>query len=100
MAQRSVQATQIDYVLLYGKVYDRNGAHWLVLRRKDVPVEDQGNPLIDKVIGLVICMEVGEVSTVYKRDRPSLYIRKKPKHDRRGNRREESGNTDRWSDAA
>lgn len=82
MNQRAVSSDQIAYTMLNGKVYDRAGARWYVLRWKDVPETDRKIRLQDKAVGLVVCVVDDEVATVYKRERPSLYIRKKPKFSR------------------
>ena len=82
MGQRCIRSERLGYVLAWGKVYDRAGATWYVLRRKDIPLEDRTNDQILKMVGVVVCVEADEVTTVYHRARPGLHIRKKPKHDR------------------
>ena len=83
MQQRCIREARLDYVLTYGKVYDRAGATWYVLRRKDIPREDRSNDQILKMVGVVVCMESGVVTTVYHNERPGHHIRQKPKHDAR-----------------
>jgi hypothetical protein len=83
MAQRSVSKAQIDYVLGHGKEYNRAGATWFVLRWKDLPKADRAVGLYEKAVGLVVCMADDSVLTVYKRERPSIHVRKKEKRDQR-----------------
>jgi hypothetical protein len=80
MSQRSVSERQLAYILEYGKEYNRAGATWYVLREKDVPPADRADEVVEKAIGAVVWVTEGQVVTVYKRERPSLYVRKKPKY--------------------
>lgn len=80
MKQRSVSDDELAYVVEYGKVYDRAGARWYVMRRKDIPEVDRSNRRIDRTDGVVVCVEDDVVSTVYRNERPSIHIRKKTKY--------------------
>jgi hypothetical protein len=79
MGQRGIRADQIDYVMRFGKVYDRAGATWYVLRRKDVPTDDLAIAHVQKSIGIIVCVVDSRIATAYHRDRPSHYIRCKAK---------------------
>ncbi len=79
MCQRNIRCWQIDYAQSFGKRYNRAGAEWLVIRRKDIPPQDRRECWAEKTVGLVVCIEHGVVSTAYYRDDPSHYIRCKPK---------------------
>lgn len=81
MDQRCIRADRLAYVVEHGKVYNRAGATWYVLRRKDIPVADRGNDSIRKLDGIVVCVHDDRVATVYHNDRPSIHIRKKSKRD-------------------
>jgi hypothetical protein len=83
MDQRCIRQDRLSYVVVHGKVYDRAGATWYVLRSKDIPLEDRSNDEILKMVGIVVCVEFGVVSTVYHNDRPGHYVRQKQKYDRR-----------------
>ena len=89
MGQRAVRLDQLDYVITFGKVYDRAGATWFVLRRKDIPPDDLVYDWIAKMVGVVVCTEDGSVSTVYHREDPSHHVRQKVKYDRRRSRHDE-----------
>jgi hypothetical protein len=86
MEQRCIREHRLSYVVEHGKVYNRSGATWHVLRLKDVPPEDRSNEKILKTVGVVVCVEFGVVSTVYFNERPSHHVRRKPKYDRRAER--------------
>jgi len=79
MSQRSIHPWQIVYALDLGKQYNRAGAEWRLVRRKDIPPEERGTRQAEKTVGLVVCIERGVIETVYYRDKPSHYIRCKPK---------------------
>ena len=73
------------YAISFGKKYNRAGATWFTLRLKDVPREDRSSDRILKMVGVVVCMECGVVSTVYHNERPSHHVRQKSKRNlRRG----------------
>lgn len=80
MRKRHISHWQIMYARQHGKRYNRAGAEWWVLRKKDIPLRDRGNECVMKSNGLVVCIENGEVTTVYFRSRPSKYIRCKHKN--------------------
>jgi hypothetical protein len=86
MDQRAVRNALIAYAMLHGKVYDRAGARWYVVRWKDMPAADRKDSDLARAAGLVVCEIDGVVATVYKRERPGIYIRKKPKFDCRRHR--------------
>ena len=79
MCQRNISQVQLDYVLDWGKIYDRAGAMWYVLRGKDIPPEHRCDREITKMNGIVVCLEADTVSTVYRHDRPSHHVRQKSK---------------------
>ena len=79
MRQRCIRDWQVDYALRYGKRYNRAGAEWRVIRRKDLRPADRETMWAEKLDGLVVCIEHGMVSTVYFTDRPSLHVRRKSK---------------------
>jgi len=81
MDQRCIRDDRLAYVVAYGKVYNRAGATWYVLRRKDIPVADRVDDSIRKLDGIVVCPHGDRVATVYHNDRPSIHIRKKSKRD-------------------
>jgi hypothetical protein len=87
MDQRAVRKALIAYAMLHGKIYDRAGARWYVVRWKDMPAADRKDSSLARAAGLVVCEIDGVVETVYKRERPGIYIRKKPKNDCRRNQR-------------
>lgn len=87
MSQRGVRHWQLPYALDLGKQYNRAGAEWRVVRRKDIPPKDRGTCWAEKTVGLVVCIERGVISTVYYTDNPSHYIRCKPKGSYRAIRR-------------
>ena len=79
MDQRGIRDWQLSVALTYGKKYNRAGAEWRVVRRKDLPKDVLRERWADKSVGLVMCIEKGVVSTVYYRDDPSHHIRSKSK---------------------
>ena len=81
MGQRCIRENRLAYVVKHGKVYNRAGATWYVMRRKDIPEADRANDSIRKIDGIVVCVQGDMVMTVYHNDRPSTHIRKKSKHD-------------------
>lgn len=81
MDQRCIREPRLAYVVAHGKVYNRAGATWYVLRRKDIPAADRSIDSIRKIDGIVVCVEEDTVTTVYHNKRPSTHIRKKCKHD-------------------
>lgn len=83
MSQRCIREDRLAYVVDHGKVYNRAGATWYVLRSKDIPREDRSNDHVRKMDGIVVCVEFGVVTTVYHNDRPGHYVRQKHKYDRR-----------------
>lgn len=80
MRKRHISLWQVQYARLHGKRYNRAGAEWWVIRRKDIPIMDRNPENLSKLDGLVVCLENGVVATVYRRRRPSLYVRSKPKN--------------------
>lgn len=89
MGQRCIREDRLAYVIEHGKVYNRAGATWYVMRLKDIPEAERSIDSIRKLDGIVVCVQDDEVKTVYHNDRPSTHIRKKSKHDiRRTNRGE------------
>lgn len=90
MDQRAVSPQQVAYAVSLGKIYDRAGARWYTLRRKDIPASIRKDRVLERAVGLIVCTVGCEVETVYKRDRPSIYIRKKSKYDRRPTHRRRS----------
>lgn len=81
MDQRCIREDRLAYVVEHGKVYNRAGATWYVMRLKDIPAADRANDSIRKIDGIVVCVQDDMVMTVYHNDRPSTHIRKKSKHD-------------------
>lgn len=79
MDQRGVRSAQLSIALEYGKVYNRAGAEWRIVRRKDLPKDILRENSVEKSVGLVVCIEGGEIATVYFRDDPGHYIRCKSK---------------------
>ena len=82
MSQRGVRTWQIADALTFGKRYNRAGAEWRVVRRKDLPPVVRDGKKAAKLDGLVVCIVDGEIATVYYREDPSHYIRCKAKRGR------------------
>lgn len=79
MAQRNFYNRDIDDILNHGKSYFRAGAKWYVLRRRDVSHCDRRLSGVARLVGSIVCLERGVVSTVSRNDDPIRHIMRKKK---------------------
>ena len=64
----------------------RSGAVWYVLCRRDIPPEDRQRKDVARLVGFVVCVEHGVVSTLFRNPEPLRYIDRKDPHYRPSHR--------------
>ena len=80
MDERGIRRQHVAYVLDHGRVYPRLRGWALVLCRRDMPREDLRSDTWTKLDKVVVIVESGEVATVYRRDHPTRYVKRKAKY--------------------
>ena len=69
LAARRFSTVEVDYVLENGTSISRTGIEFVVLRRRDVPVEDRAAP-VARLEGVTLLVgALGEVITLYRANR-------------------------------
>ncbi len=95
-AQRNLAADAVRYIMTYGRDYRRTGVTFYVLRRRDIPREDQRLPWVARLEGAVALVSSdGEVITLYRSQAAMRTILRKMKY--RLPRKESRA---RWADSA
>lgn len=64
MAQRHLSATEVEYVVLYGRRLHTGGAIHCFLRWKDIPQDDRGNANIARLEGTTVLLSADTTDTV------------------------------------
>ncbi len=86
MVERGISKVEAYYIIEYGTVIHQSGAMWYVLCRRDIPLEDRQRKDVARLVGLVVCVEHGVVSTLFRNPEPLRYIDRKEPHYRPGHK--------------
>ncbi len=80
MAQRNYSGEDIRYIIEHGTVIYWAGAKWFILRRRDVPRRDRRQSPVMRLVGTIVCLEQGVMSTVFRHEDPLHYVLRKQKY--------------------
>lgn len=80
MLQRRISKVEAYYIIDHGLICQKSGAVWYVLRNCDVPPEDHCRKDVARLVDLVVCVENGVVSTIFRNPEPLRYIARKAPH--------------------
>lgn len=73
LAQRNLDESAIEYVLMHGRVIRRTGIRFYVLRARDIPRQDRRESAISRLIGTTILVSRDETIITVYRNRRSLH---------------------------
>lgn len=80
---RGLKESDIEFVLLYGKIYHRAGSIQYILRKKDIPKNFKKQSNISRLEGTtIIASKIGQktIITVYRNKQSTKKERKKTKY--------------------
>jgi hypothetical protein len=84
MVERGISPAEAYYIIDHGSILQQSGAVWYVLCRFDIPPEDRRRKDVARLVDMVVCVERGVVSTLFRNPEPLRYIDRKEPHYRPG----------------